>query len=164
MSLVASAELIDNACTITQSASMTLPALCNCIIEAPSFISFPMMTIAPPGVSIKPNNSFSDCSKSVLYFALFLKGMSDHSSIHTLSIDFRLKVHCSLDSHLLCCQLKSRDKAAKPNTNAPPHLVTTLGDGSIALSQRVAHGNPAHKEETISDSISPCQKYGTQLP
>ena len=60
LNLVASAELIDDACTITLRASRTLLALCNCIIEDPPFISFSMMAIALPNVSITSNNSFCD--------------------------------------------------------------------------------------------------------
>ena len=68
VNLVASAELIDDACTITLRASRTLLALCNCIIEDPPFISFSMMAIALPNVSITSNNSFCDFSKSACSF------------------------------------------------------------------------------------------------
>jgi len=54
---------------ITLRASMTPPTLCNCIIEAPPFISFSMMRIALSRVSITSNNSFSDGSKSAFSFA-----------------------------------------------------------------------------------------------
>ena len=69
VSLVASAELIDDACTMTLRASRTLVALCNCIIEDPPFISFSMMAIALPNVSITSNNSCCDFSKSACSFA-----------------------------------------------------------------------------------------------
>ena len=69
VSLVASAELIDDACTITLRVSRTLQALCNCIIEDRPFISFSMIAIALLNVWITSNNSFCDFSKSACSFA-----------------------------------------------------------------------------------------------